>query len=150
MEHKFGTKIKNTAEEKNPITAEIDETGSYMDLSFSRAPKKNHDALAQIGKSYVQWLKKYGVKTEIYHLSSAAFQQEVPSEGIESIAKTLSTGDDEELWVALQFYRDQAHADEVRSKMTQDESIGKLMKEFDGLVSQGKSLITGGFSRLRA
>jgi hypothetical protein len=43
MEQKFGTKIKNAVETRNPITAEIEETGSYMDLSFRRAPKKNHD-----------------------------------------------------------------------------------------------------------
>jgi hypothetical protein len=131
-------------------TIEIEETGSYMDLSFSRAPKKNHDALAQIGKSYVQWLKKHGVKGEIYHLSSTTNNEIPPSDGIESIAKILSISDDkEELWVALQFYRDRAHAEEVRGKMMQDESVGAIMKEFDGLVSQGKSLITDGFNRLR-
>ena len=37
-------------------TAEIEErTGSYLQLSFSRAPKKNHDALAQLDKRFVQW-----------------------------------------------------------------------------------------------
>jgi uncharacterized protein YbaA (DUF1428 family) len=141
MEQKFGAKIKN------PITAEI-ETESYMDLSFSRAPKKNHDALARIGEQFVQWLKKHGVKTEIYHLSSTA-SEEVPPESVESIAKTLSIAEDEEVCVSLQFYRDRAHADEVHSKMMQEESIGAIMKEFDGLVTQGKSLITDGFSRLR-
>jgi uncharacterized protein YbaA (DUF1428 family) len=151
MEQKFGTKVKNAAETKNPMTAEI-ETGSYMDLSFSRAPKKNHEAMAQIGKQFVQWLKKHGVKSEIYHPSSSSSgttSKEVPPEGVESIAKTLSVGEDEEVWAALQFYRDRAHAEEVRSKMMQDESVGAIMKEFDGLVSQGKSLITDGFSRLR-
>jgi hypothetical protein len=45
----------------------------------------------------------------------------------------------------------QAHASEVRSKMMQDKSLGSIMKEFDGLVSQGKkSLITDGFGRLGA
>jgi uncharacterized protein YbaA (DUF1428 family) len=129
---------------------EIESGRSYIDLSFSRAPKKNHDALAQLGKQYVQWLKKHDVKGEIYHLSgSSTRSEEVPAEGVESIAKILSIGDEEEVWVALQFYRDQAHADQVRSKMMQDESIGALMKEFDGLVTQGKSMISDGFSRLR-
>jgi uncharacterized protein YbaA (DUF1428 family) len=149
MEQKFGTKIKNaSAETKDPITAEI-ETGGYMDLSFSRASKKNHDAMEQIGKPFVQWLKKHEVRTEIYYLNSTA-TNEVPPEGLESIAKTLSIDDNEEVWVSLQFYRDRAHVDEVHAKMMQDESIGKLMKEFDGLVTQGKSLITDGFSRLKA
>lgn len=134
--------MNNTTE----TATDIEETKSYMDLSFSRAPKKNHEAMAEIGKQYVQWLKNQGVRTEIYHLSNTT--NEVPSEGVESIAKTLSIGSDEEVWVSLQFYRDRAHADQVRSKMMQDESIGKPMKEFDGLVTEGKSLITDGFSRL--
>jgi hypothetical protein len=31
------------------------ETGSYLQLGLSRAPKKNHDALAQLEKYFVQW-----------------------------------------------------------------------------------------------
>jgi uncharacterized protein YbaA (DUF1428 family) len=149
MEQKFGTKIKNTAETKNPITA-AEENGNYLGLNFVRAPKKNHDALEQIGKPFAQWLKKHGVRTEIYHLgTTTTSEQDKAPEGIESIAKKLSIGEDEELWVQLNYYRDRAHADEVYSKMMQDESVGALMKEFDGLVTQGSSLIMGGFSRLR-
>ena len=126
------------------------ESGTYMDLSLSRAPKENHDTLAQLGKQYMQWLKKQGVKGEIYYLNSSTTSDDnPPPDGVESITKILSISDDkEELWVALQFYRDRAHADEVRGKMMQDESVGAIMKEFDGLVSQGKSLITDRFSRL--
>lgn len=70
---------------------------------------------------------------------------------MESIAKTLSIKDEkeEEVWVLLQFYKDQAYADEVNAKMMQDESIDALMKEFGGLISQGTNLIMGGFNRLR-
>jgi hypothetical protein len=42
-----------------------------------------------------------------------------------------------------------AHADQVRSKMMQGETCGAIGKEFDGLVSKGKSMITDGFSPLR-
>jgi large subunit ribosomal protein L17 len=142
--------MNNTTTES--ATTEIEEeTGGYLQVNFSRAPKKNHDALVQIGRQFVQWLKKkHGVRAEIYHLSSSTItSDDFPPDGVESIAKTLSIGDDEEVWVALQFYRDRAHADQVRSKMMQDESVGAIMKEFDGLVTPGKSLITDGFSRLR-
>jgi uncharacterized protein YbaA (DUF1428 family) len=129
---------------------EIEETGSYLQLSFSRAPKKNQEALAQLGKRWVQWLNKHGVSSKIYYLnSSTSTSEQVPPQGIESIAKTLSLSDDEMLGVSLQFYRDQAHADEVYSKMMQDETCGAIGKEFDGLVTQGKGMITDGFSRLR-
>jgi hypothetical protein len=82
--------------------AQIETTCSYMDLSFIRAPKKNHDAIEQIGKPFVQWFKKHGVRPEIYHLSSSSStttttsEQEAAAaapEGLESIAKTLSIGD---------------------------------------------------------
>lgn len=130
-----------------------EETGSYLQLSFSRAPKKNQEALAQLGKRWVQWLNKYGVSSKIYYLNSSSTtttsEQVPPPQGIESIAKILSVSDDEMLGVSLQFYRDQAHADEVYSKMMQDETCGAIGKEFDGLVTQGKGMITDGFSRLR-
>jgi uncharacterized protein YbaA (DUF1428 family) len=129
---------------------EMEETGSYLQLSFSRAPKKNQEALAQLGKRWLQWLNKHGVSSKIYYLnSSTSTSEQVPPQGIESIAKTLSLSDDEMLGVSLQFYIDQAHADEVYSKMMQDETCGAIGKEFDGLVTQGKGMITDGFSRLR-
>jgi large subunit ribosomal protein L17 len=128
----------------------IEEAGSYLQLSFSRAPKKNQEALAQLGKRWVQWLNKHGVSSKIYYLNSSTTtkNEEVP-EGVESIAKILSVSDDEMLGVSLQFYRDQAHANEVFAKMMQDETCGAIGKEFDGLVTQGKGMITDGFSRLR-
>lgn len=139
-------------ERTTEFSIEIETTESYMDLSFSRAPKKNHDALAELGKQYVQWLKKHGVRGEIYYLdtrSSATTSNEIPPEGVESIIKILRIGEEEELLVALQFYRDKAHADQVRSKMMQDETVSAIMKEFDDLVTPGKNMITDGFSRLR-
>jgi uncharacterized protein YbaA (DUF1428 family) len=143
--------VEKTIESAKEIEEEI---GSYLQLSFSRAPKKNQEALAQLGKRWVQWLNKHGVSSKIYYLNSSSTttttsEQVSPPQGIESIAKTLSVGDDEILGVSLQFYRDQAHADEVYSKMMQDETCGAIGKEFDSLVTPGKSMITDGFNRLR-
>ncbi len=136
----------NTAES---ATGTIQETANYLQISFSRAPKKNHDALARLGKQFVQWLDKHGVSSKIYYLNnnSSTTNTEV-YEGLESIARSISISDDEELWVSLQFYRDQAHADQVRSKMMQDETFALIGKEFDSLVSKGKSMISDGFSSL--
>ena len=135
--------------EKIESIREIEEAGSYLQISFSLAPKKNQEALAQLGKRWVQWLNKQGVNSKIYYLNSSPTRSEKVPAGVESIAKILSIGDDEMLGVSLQFYRDQAHADEVYSKMMQDEVCAAIGKEFDGLVSQGKNMITDGFSRLR-
>ncbi|HEY6757221.1 MAG TPA: hypothetical protein VI037_07515 [Nitrososphaera sp.] len=139
-------------EKTTQSTMEVEETGSYLQLSFSRAPKKNQESLAQLGKRWMQWLDKHGVSSKIYYLNSSTSttttSEEVP-EGLESIAKILSVGDDEMLGVSLQFYRDKAHADEVYLKMMQDETCGAIGKEFNGLVTPGKGMITDGFSRLR-
>ena len=137
-------------ENKIESAKEIEETGNYLQISFSRAPKKNQEALAQLGKRWVQWLNENGVSSKIYYLdnSNSTTTREVP-EGVESIAKILSVNSDEMLGVSLQFYRDQAHANEVFAKMMQDETCGAIGKEFDSLVTQGKSMITDGFSRLR-
>jgi uncharacterized protein YbaA (DUF1428 family) len=126
-----------------------EEAGSYLQISFSLAPKKNQEALAQLGKRWMQWLNKHGVSSKIYYLNSSTTKSEEVPEGVESIAKILSISDDEMLGVSLQFYRDQAHAHEVYSKMMQDETCGAIGKEFNGLVTQGKNMITDGFSRLR-
>lgn len=138
-------------ESKIESATEIEEeTGSYLQISFSRAPKKNQEALAQLGKRWVQWLNKHGVSSKIYYLNNSTTSHEEVPEGVESIAKILSVSDDELLGVSLQFYRDQAHADEIYSKMMQDEICGRIGREFDSLVTQGKGMITDGFSRLRA
>jgi uncharacterized protein YbaA (DUF1428 family) len=130
--------------EKTESMEIVEETGGYLQISFSRAPKKNQDALAQLGKRWVQWLNKHGVSSKIYYLNNNN-----SSSTTTSIAKILSVSDDEMLGVSLQFYRDQAHADQVYSKMMQDETCGTIAKEFDSLVTQGKSMVTDGFSRLR-
>jgi uncharacterized protein YbaA (DUF1428 family) len=140
--------MNNKTTTESPTEIKEQDIGSYMQLSFGRAPKKNHDALAQLGKRFEQWLKKYGVSSKIYYLNSTITSDETPPEGLESITKILSISDDEELGVSLQFYRDQAHADQVRSKMMQDKTFGAIAKEFDSLVTPGKSMITDGFSRL--
>jgi uncharacterized protein YbaA (DUF1428 family) len=139
-------------ENKIEFTREIEETGNYLQISFSRAPKKNQEALAQLGKRWVRWLNEQGVSSKIYYLdnssSSSTTSKQVP-EGVESIAKILAVSDDEMLGVSLQFYKDQVHANEVFAKMMQDETCGTIGKEFDSLVIQGKGMITEGFSRLR-
>ncbi len=144
---------RTTALDNIESSTEIEEeTRNYMGLNYIPALKKNIDAMEQIGKPFVQRFKRHGVRSEIYHLSrnsnssssSKTSEQETVAapERLESIAKTISIGDDVEIWVLLQFYRDRIHADKVHSNMMQDESIGSLAKEFDGLITQESNLVT--------
>jgi uncharacterized protein YbaA (DUF1428 family) len=130
------------------------ETGGYLAAFLYRAPKENHDPITQNLKKFIPWFENNGVKIEYYQLASRETQEEVDSakaagmESIESIAKTLAA-EDEDIWMELQYFRDRNHCKEVYAKMMKDKSIEPLGIEFFGLITKGKNLITGGYSRLR-
>ncbi len=121
--------------ERNTKTnKETEQTGSYLQIIFSRAPKKNHDALARLGKRWAEQLKNKGARTEIYYLNRKANRAEGYTVRLKSITDAVSIDTDEELEVSLQFYKDRAHADRIYSKTIQDETYATIAKEFDQLV----------------
>jgi uncharacterized protein YbaA (DUF1428 family) len=142
--------------EKIESTTTIEETRNYLQLFFYRAPKKNHDAIAKNLKQFVPWFQKHGVRIEYYQLGNSETQAAIDSakesgmDVMESVLKTLSIDEDEEVWIEQQYFRDYKHCEDIYAKMMQDKSIEPLGNEFFGLVTQGKKLITGGFIRLRA
>ena len=119
------------------------ETGRHLETFLYRVPKKNHDAVVKNLKKFVPWFESEGVRLEYYQLGQGEIM-----EGMESIAKTLSAADDEEIWMELQYFRDLQHCKDVYSRMMQDKTIEPIGTEFFGLVTQGKALVTGGFKRL--
>lgn len=144
-----------TAMEKTESATEIEETGSYLQLFFYRAPRKNHDSIAKNLKQFVPWFKKHGVRIEYYQFGNSETQAAIDSAKesgmnvLDSIAKTLSTAEEEEVWMEMQYFRDHKHCEDIYAKMMQDKSIEPLGNEFFSLVTQGKRLIMGGFSRLK-
>ena len=142
--------------EKIESTTTTEETGNYLQLFYYRAPKKNHDAIAKNLKQFVPWFQKHGVRIEYYQLGNSETQAAIDSakesgmDVMESVAKTLSIDEDEEVWIEQQYFRDYKHCEDIYAKMMQDKSIEPLGNEFFGLVTQGKKLITGGFIQLRA
>lgn len=132
---------------ESATTAETREkkTGSYVQFHIYRVPKKNHDAMVQVNKQIASWFEIQGGGAEFFQLSNSK-----TFEGVESISKTLSIKEDEEeLWVELNYFRDLKHIEEVFPKMMQDESVTPLFKQFEDLLTQGKRMITGGFSPIR-
>jgi uncharacterized protein YbaA (DUF1428 family) len=145
-----------TAMEKTGSATEMEETGNYLQLFFYRAPKKNHESIAKNLKQFVPWFKKHGVRIEYYQFGNSETQAAIDSakksgmDVLDSIAKTLSTAEDEEeVWMEMQYFRDHKHCEDIYAKMMQDKSLEPLGNEFFSLVTQGKRLIIGGFSRLR-
>lgn len=137
--------MNNKIESANMET--IKQTGSYVQFHIYKVPKKNHEAMVQLNKQIMPWFEKHEGRMEFFQLSNSE-----TIEGVESIAKTLSVSkyEEEELWIELNYFRDRKHLEEVFPKMLQDEIVAPLFKQFEGLISQGKSkMITGGFSRLK-
>lgn len=120
------------------------QTAGHLEVFLYRVPKKNHDAIEQNLKKFVLWFKENGVRLEYYQFTNSQTM-----EGMESIDKALSAAKDEDLWVELQYFRDRKHCDDIYAKMMQDTSLKPVGEEFFGLISQGKSMVTGGFSRLK-
>jgi uncharacterized protein YbaA (DUF1428 family) len=127
------------------------ETGNLIRLFVWRIPKTNHDALIQLGRPAKELFKNVGVNPEIFQLKvgSDLHEQDKMAEqmGFTNIAKTIAAKEDEEVWLELQFYRDQKHLDDIGAKMQKDENAGKLGKQFMDLLTPG-SCIEGWFSHV--
>lgn len=107
--------------------------------------RKNHDAMMQLNKQFVDTMRKYRAAHLIFQLNNT----EAPMEGITNIAKTVSANQDEEVWLELIFYRDRKHRDEVDAKRRNDESMAPLFQQSVDLLTPGTSFIMGEFSRLK-
>ena len=110
-------------------------------------PKKNHDAMMQLNKQFVEVMRKYGATHLILQLNNS----ETPMEGITNISKTVSANqDDDEVWMELIFYKDRKHRDEVNAKMRNDVNMEQLFKQSMDLITPGTTFVMGEFSRLNA
>ena len=143
-------------EKTESATTGIEETRNYLQLFLYRAPKNNHDSIARNLKQFIQWFEKNGVRIEYHQLGISETQAAIDSakqsgmDFLDNISKTLLTTEhDEEVWMELQYFRDYKHCEDIYAKMMQDKSLEPIGKEFFGLVTQGKKLITGGFNRLK-
>jgi uncharacterized protein YbaA (DUF1428 family) len=117
---------------------------NHIEVFFYRVPKSNRDAVEKNLKKFVPWFNQNGVGIEYYR-----YEGSETMEGMESIAKTLAAAEDEDVWMELQHFRDYDHCKDIYAKMMQDKSLEPLGNEFFGLITQGKSLVTGGFGRLQ-
>ena len=130
-------------ENKIESSMEIEETGNYLQHFIYRVPKKNHDAIEPNLRKFVPWFKKNEIRLEDYQLSNNQTM-----EAMESITKTPSVTEDENVWIELQYFRYQNHSEDGYTKIMQDASLKLLGDEFFNLITQGKSMMTGVFSKL--
>jgi hypothetical protein len=90
--------------------------------------------------------RKYGQHLEFIQLDST--ETPMTMGGITNISKTVLSGEDEEVWLELNFLKDHKHLAGASAKMEKDGSTDQLYKQFMELISPG-SCIEGGFTRLR-
>jgi uncharacterized protein YbaA (DUF1428 family) len=84
------------------------EIGSIVQQFTYRLPQKNHDAMVQLEKQFIDIFRKHGgLRFEVFQLSST----ENMMEDWTNIAKTVSANQDEEVWLEQIFYRDNKHRD---------------------------------------
>jgi uncharacterized protein YbaA (DUF1428 family) len=101
--------------------------------------------MLQLCKEAYDMLKQHGIlHYDVFKLSNT----DVPMDGFDNIANTISANQDEEVWVESIYYKDRQHMNEVMSKMEKDERMGESMKQSTALLPPGTKFIMGEFERL--
>jgi uncharacterized protein YbaA (DUF1428 family) len=95
---------------KSNITEiEEQEVGSIVQQFMYQLPKKNHEAMIQLEKQFIDIFKKHGgLRFEVFQISNTENMIDWTN-----ISKTLSAKqDEEEVWMEQVLYRDSKHRDE--------------------------------------
>jgi hypothetical protein len=129
----------------NKTQAISKKTGYVVSLIY-RLPKKNHDAIVELNKKYVDMLAQYTVlRHDVYQLMKA---YEVPE--FIQLDKVVSANlDDEEVWIKTMHYKDKNHWLEARAKMEKDANCQEGWQEFSNLLTPNSSVICDEFSRVK-
>ena len=103
----------------------------------------------QLEKPIREFFKNAGVIQEIFQLKVGSDEQDKMAEqmGMTNIAKTIAAKQDEEVWLELQFYRDQKHLDDLVAEVQKNENALKIGKQFMDLLTPG-SCIEGWFDHV--
>ncbi len=118
--------------------------GSIIQIVFIRAPKKNRDALAKIGKETDNFFRKHGVSKFVYRLN----EKENITDFV-NISKIISANDDEDVNLEILSYRDAKHVEDVMKAMQDDKRANELYMESMKIITPG-SIVFGDFSQLKA
>lgn len=119
-------------------------TGYVVSLIY-RLPKKNHEAIVELNKKYVDMLAKIGVlRHEVYRLNKTA---EVP-EFIHLDRIVSANLEKEEVWIESMHYRDKNHWLESKTKMEKDTNCQQGWQEFANLLTPNSTVICDEFSRV--
>jgi uncharacterized protein YbaA (DUF1428 family) len=129
---------------KTKLQTKVREEGSYVQLFAYKIPKQNSQQMVNLQKQLTSMYRNHGtLHSEFFRLGSRE-----TFEGFVSIAKTVATSSDEELWVELEYYNDRKHRDGVVASVKKDECGGPLFGELKRLISQESRIVMGEFERV--
>ena len=125
------------------------EIGNYLKVFVWRTPQKKHDTLVKLCEPAKKLFKNVGVHQEIFLLKENSDEQKEMCKkiGFTNIAKAVAANEDEDVWLEVQFYKDQKHLDDVSEMMNKDESASQLGRQFMDLITPS-SCIEGWFSHI--
>jgi large subunit ribosomal protein L17 len=118
------------------------DTGGLIQIVFIRAPKKNRNALAKIGKQTDDFFTKHGVSKFVYRLNTRENMMYFVN-----ISKIISANDDEDVNLEILSFRDAKHVESVMKAMESDKRANELYKESMEIITPG-SIVFGDFTRL--
>jgi uncharacterized protein YbaA (DUF1428 family) len=135
--------MREVERESEPRERIEQETGGYVQAFVYRVPKKNHDEFARVEGRLAEIFREQGIlRTDLYALTEGKIFK-----GFASVAESVSAGPDEEVWLELDFYRDQRDRDEVVGRIGQDQRAGPLFGQVLALCTPGSTPLQGDFSR---
>jgi uncharacterized protein YbaA (DUF1428 family) len=113
------------------------EIGSIVQQFLYRLPKKNHEAMLQLEKQFIDGFRRNGgLRYEVFQLNGTEDMMEWTN-----IAKTMSANQDEEIWVEQVHYRDSRQRDEFMAMCGKDENMTRLFKQFMDLITPGSAIM---------
>jgi hypothetical protein len=101
--------------------------------------------MVKLEKQIVAKFKKHGVLlSEFFQLTDAELVK-----GFSNIGKTISAGQDEEVWVEVEHYRNREQREEIFAAIRKDMDMLQLFGQWYGLVTQGINSVMGDFNKLK-
>jgi hypothetical protein len=126
------------------LETKVREEGSYIQLFAYEMPKQSNERMINLQKQLTSMYKNHGtLHSEVFRLGSRE-----TFKSLVSIAETVPTSPDEELWVELEYYKDRKHRDGVVASVEKDACGGPLFGELMGLISQESRIVMGEFERV--
>ena len=102
------------------------ELGSIVQQLIYQLPKKNHEAMIQLEKQFIDIFRKNGrrLRFEVFQNSGTENMMDWTD-----TAKTISANqDEEEIWVEQVLYRESKRRDEYMAMFGNDENMNRFYK----------------------